>query len=560
MEGGSLNLETLKSSLLFNFRTGNVAVDTIITGLIICLSTYIINIASKLQNIDYYHIFEKWFGKKPEPEPLKNIINVSGREEDGCRTDAFLALIHRIKKLNCATSEISQMSEIRIDSNDNKYYVSCDDEEMEELKDKKYNNGANLMVSQPDPFIIAENVQGVVNNHSKNSDDDATGGKKEKVSTPQEENLSITISSTVHTMDELRGMLDQWIKDYRDSIKPDDYLRYFLYREIAILDRTAKYEEFKYESGKSFDNIFFPQKDDIIKRIDFFTENKEWYRKRGVPHTLGFMFYGKPGCGKTSTIKAIANYTKRHIVSVPLSKINSCKELLSIFYNNRLNDKHIPLNKRLYVLEDIDADDFKHIVADRQKKTSDDVSSDEGFDSTNEQESKKLLLKQLLKCKKGEEGVKTNLIDMMSSNLTLAGILEVLDGVMEMDGRMLVMTTNYPERLDEALVRPGRIDMKVNFGKCTTECLIQIYQHFFGDSQCLDLWPVGFDKSTLPTDRWSPAEAVQILLGNINHPHQALGYLINDFPSSGYETEDASKPTKDLKEEAETTSSDIQYH
>merc|ERR1712211_60304 len=54
-----------------------------------------------------------------------------------------------------------------------------------------------------------------------------------------------------------------------------------------------------------------------------------------------------------------------------------------------------------------------------------------------------------------------------SSKLTLATLLEVLDGVMEMDGRMLIITTNYPERLDKALIRPGRIDMKVKFGLCT---------------------------------------------------------------------------------------------
>ena len=63
MEVGQLNLETLKSSLLFNFRTGNIAIDTLITGLIICLSTYLINLASKIQNIDYHALFVKLFGK-----------------------------------------------------------------------------------------------------------------------------------------------------------------------------------------------------------------------------------------------------------------------------------------------------------------------------------------------------------------------------------------------------------------------------------------------------------------------------------------------------------------
>ena len=75
----NLNLETLKSSLLFNFRTGNVVVDTLVTGFIICMSTYIINLATKLQNIDYRSLFEKWFGKKSDPKPTKNVSTSRGR-------------------------------------------------------------------------------------------------------------------------------------------------------------------------------------------------------------------------------------------------------------------------------------------------------------------------------------------------------------------------------------------------------------------------------------------------------------------------------------------------
>ena len=130
MDIENLNFETLKSSLLFNFRTGNVALDTLITGLIICMSTYIINIGTKLQNVDYRVLFEKWFGKKSDPKPTKNIINISGKEKDGYRSDTFLALIYRIKKLNCATSDISQLSEIHIYSDSHGYdYDSSDDEE-----------------------------------------------------------------------------------------------------------------------------------------------------------------------------------------------------------------------------------------------------------------------------------------------------------------------------------------------------------------------------------------------------------------------------------------------
>merc|ERR1712082_290215 len=83
---------------------------------------------------------------------------------------------------------------------------------------------------------------------------------------------------------------------------------------------------------------------------------------------MGLMFYGDPGCGKTSTIKAIANHNHRHSVSVPLSRIKTAKELLNVFYNVKMNYKDIPLNQRLYVLEDIDAADLKEVVGERSNE------------------------------------------------------------------------------------------------------------------------------------------------------------------------------------------------
>ena len=112
MDVRNLNLETLKSSLLFNFRTGNVALDTIMTGLIICLSTYLMNLASRLQQLDYRALFEKWFGGNTDLEPQEKKIILTGKDFGSGEGDAFLALIYRIKKLNCTNAGIYQLSEI----------------------------------------------------------------------------------------------------------------------------------------------------------------------------------------------------------------------------------------------------------------------------------------------------------------------------------------------------------------------------------------------------------------------------------------------------------------
>merc|ERR1739841_200934 len=228
---------------------------------------------------------------------------------------------------------------------------------------------------------------------------------------------------------------------------------------------------------------------------------------------MGFMFYGEPGCGKTSTIKAIANHTQRHIVSVPLNKIKTAKELLNVFYSTKMNYVDIPLDKRLYVLEDIDAADLKDTVGERSEKPKDgeEEDKDSGKDSPMD-----MNLFGILKNSSGWDK------KFGMQKLTLANLLEVLDGVMEMEGRMLVITTNYPEKLDKALIRPGRIDMKVNFGKMTGENIIKMYQHFFDTDP-----PASVSSSDLPDLKWSPAEVTQVFLNNMNNPEEALKQLIS---------------------------------
>merc|ERR1712038_1400642 len=227
---------------------------------------------------------------------------------------------------------------------------------------------------------------------------------------------------------------------------------------------------------------------------------------------MGFMFYGEPGCGKTSTIKAIANHTQRHIVSIPLNKIRTAKELLNIFYNVRMNYKDIPLHQRLYVLEDIDAADLKNVVGERSDKEGDKNDEKNSSKEDNEDSGIDMNLLNMLKS--------SAVFDKKTSKLTLATLLEVLDGVMEMDGRMLIITTNYPERLDKALIRPGRIDMKVKFGLCTAASIVEMYKHYFENEL-----PSSFDTSRLQDNMYSPAEVTQVFLNNMHKPEEGLDQL-----------------------------------
>ena len=174
--------------------------------------------------------------------------------------------------------------------------------------------------------------------------------------------------------------------------------------------KPRAFTEFEFESSKAFENLFFAQKAQVIERLMFFMEKETWYPERGLPYTLGFLFHGEPGCGKTSTIKAIANMTKRHIVSVPLKNVCTAEDLMKVFHGMKINERKIPVRRRLYVLEDIDCADLKETVLRRDEK--DRVA----------QEAKTVV--------KGPDGsVAMNIMEEPPRNrLTLASLLEVFDG------------------------------------------------------------------------------------------------------------------------------------
>ena len=67
------------------------------------------------------------------------------------------------------------------------------------------------------------------------------------------------------------------------------------------------------------------------------------------------------------------------------------------------------------------------------------------------------------------------------SRLSLSGLLNALDGVASTEARILFMTTNYLERLDPALIRPGRVDYKQCIDYATAHQLQCMYSHFFPD-------------------------------------------------------------------------------
>ncbi len=249
----------------------------------------------------------------------------------------------------------------------------------------------------------------------------------------------------------------------------------------------------EFHTSKSFSNVYGSHVDELHERLQIFIDNPEWYVERGIPHTLGILLHGIPGAGKTSTIKAIANDTGRHIFNLSLRPYTTCKQLTNLFYNESVTvvgsdgTEHIyriPLNKRIYVIEDIDC--LTDVVLDRASAP---LSANQKIAPHNE-------------------------------SLTLSFLLNLLDGVLETPGRILVITSNYPERIDKALIRPGRIDVKVEFKRADRPFIMDMMSHFYDIELNLEQIPEELDEV------FTPAEVMESLCMYFKDPDGALRALV----------------------------------
>jgi hypothetical protein len=264
------------------------------------------------------------------------------------------------------------------------------------------------------------------------------------------------------------------------------------------------YTKTKFTTNRSFQNVFFEDRKHVQGRTQFFLEQREWYDKKGIPYTLGFLFHGPPGTGKTSTIKAIAGEGKRHIINVQLNEIKTKSQLQHLFFNDEIHvyngattEKYIiPVSERLYVIEDIDA--MGDTVLRREWKKPQDAAQ---------------------KPKSEEDAWLDRQKESEKETLDLSFLLNLLDGTLEANGRILIITTNFPERIDRALIRPGRIDMIVNFNNCSRAVLQEMVSAFYDHEVTLP------DDETLE-GKWTPAEVNQILFRNFEDHETAVTELV----------------------------------
>ena len=175
---------------------------------------------------------------------------------------------------------------------------------------------------------------------------------------------------------------------------------------------------------RSTKSVILPggEMDKITADIDRFLASKNRYADLGIPYRRGYLLEGVPGSGKTSLVHALASKYQMDLCVLSLNSVDDSDISDALAGRN---------DKSIVVVEDIDC------LFQMRERTDDN-----------------------------------------QSKLTFFGLLNAIDGIISSQGRLLFVTTNHAELLDEALTRPGRIDYRMRFGCATAEQARELFARF----------------------------------------------------------------------------------
>ncbi|PON78515.1 Spastin [Parasponia andersonii] len=184
---------------------------------------------------------------------------------------------------------------------------------------------------------------------------------------------------------------------------------------------------------------------ELLEDLDKFMNGKEYYKKVGKAWKRGYFLYGPPGTGKSSLIAAMANHLKFDIYDLDLTNIDSNNELIDILLR-------MP-GRSILVIEDIDC-----LIKPQNRS------------------------RRVQPFTQDKDKIYVNLYFVISTLVTLSGLLNYIDGIFSCfgEGRIIIFTTNYKERLDPALLRPGRMDIHIFMSFCNPNVFKQLAYNYLG--------------------------------------------------------------------------------
>ncbi|KAG2205602.1 hypothetical protein INT46_010764 [Mucor plumbeus] len=244
---------------------------------------------------------------------------------------------------------------------------------------------------------------------------------------------TIEIKMRSRDLPKLRSFIQDWVDEYYNSRK-NKLIIYKCNFNNYGWDDDNQWKEHGYRTIRSFNSVVLKkgEQDRILNDILTFKESREWYNDRGIPYRRGYLLHGPPGTGKTSFIQSLASRVKMNVAILNLSAAADDDSLSSAL-------AQVP-KSCILVIEDIDHYQF-----------------DEGLPEK----------------KDDNKGPKKN------NSVSVSGILNAIDGIASLEESIIFMTCNDMNTIPPALIRPGRVDLKLHMGYIDNYQAELIFWRFF---------------------------------------------------------------------------------
>lgn len=210
-----------------------------------------------------------------------------------------------------------------------------------------------------------------------------------------------------------------------------------VFQDLHESDGYTYWERVMTLNKRRINTIYIPDetKRTIVNTINEFFANKEYYKKHGIAHNLKILMYGPPGTGKDSIAKMIASEWNRNLYYCTGGKDGR-------FIPNAITDNSDDVNYPLFLISDIDK--YPFLINEPEVKLDEEGSREE----------------------------------KMKHKQAFGNMINALDGILSGEDRIIIMTTNHIEKFSDVILRPGRIDLKLNIDYVTPE-VFRRYVHDF---------------------------------------------------------------------------------
>lgn len=259
-------------------------------------------------------------------------------------------------------------------------------------------------------------------------------------------NNDLTISGPSN--DVIIGFLNDILSKYKDVLEKSTNNHLMVY--INTTYSGPIWHGYRMRIHKTFDNTFYDGaiKDTIIRDVQEFISNESRYVSLGIPYKRGYLLYGPMGTGKSSAWYALSRLLHRNVYKLSLESLDvtSIKHAVS----------SIPSNS-IMVIDDIDTIPFSNTETASPNNDDDDES---------------------LVTPPTSHTLHTS--PMQRYGISVSVLLEILDGYDYLHGCIVVFTSNYPEKLDQRLLRSGRIDLRLNIGYPSVDVIKSMMVKVYG--------------------------------------------------------------------------------